>query len=229
MAAACATRWRHLDDVDRERLVEQARTLDRTRFWESVDDLPVTASMRAVVACHACLLTVNLGLGYLSDVTSIILAPTSVTKTTRHRDGAVVSEGVACILGESMLHGPVRIAWDRVVAESDGEATTSVIIHEFAHKIDMADGSSDGLPPLGSRPAAQAFARTLDGTLRSIRAGAIETPMRLYAATNRQELFAVATEAFFLESAALREANPDVYDVLSRFYRQDPGRTSRAG
>ncbi len=224
-----AARWRHLDEAGRARLLEQARVLDRTRFWESVDELAVTPSMRALVACHAALLTVNLGLQFLSDVSSIILAPTSVTRTTRHRDGPVVSEGVACILGESMLHGPVRIAWDRVTDESLPGATTSVILHEFAHKIDMADGSSDGIPPLSSRSETRDFAHTLDRAVRSIRGGGSETPLRPYGATNRQEMFAVSTETLFLEPVMMRDAHPELYDLLARFYRQDVAPSAHTG
>jgi hypothetical protein len=44
-----------------------------------------------------------------------------------------------------------------------------------------------------------------------------------YAATNRSEFFAVATESFFCVPDRLRDRLPDLYLQLSRFYRQDPG------
>jgi Mlc titration factor MtfA (ptsG expression regulator) len=43
-----------------------------------------------------------------------------------------------------------------------------------------------------------------------------------YGATNPAEFFAVATECFFEKPRQLRERHPDVYGVLSGYYRQDP-------
>ena len=46
--------------------------------------------------------------------------------------------------------------------------------------------------------------------------------MRWYGATNPGEFFAVATEVFFEQPRELRAFEPSLYDVLLRFYRQDP-------
>jgi Mlc titration factor MtfA (ptsG expression regulator) len=46
--------------------------------------------------------------------------------------------------------------------------------------------------------------------------------MRWYGATNPGEFFAVATEVFFGLPAELAAHEPELYDVLRRFYRQDP-------
>src|SRR5437660_12352179 len=48
------------------------------------------------------------------------------------------------------------------------------------------------------------------------------TLLRPYGATNRNEFFAVATESFFLEPAALRQRHPELYQLLAEWYRQDP-------
>jgi tetratricopeptide (TPR) repeat protein len=48
------------------------------------------------------------------------------------------------------------------------------------------------------------------------------TLLHPYGASNRTKFFAVATECFFLEPAALREQHPAVYEMLARWYRQDP-------
>ena len=53
--------------------------------------------------------------------------------------------------------------------------------------------------------------------------------LRAYAAQNPSEFFAVATEAFFVRPAALREDEPALYDVLRGFYGQDPARRLGAG
>lgn len=46
--------------------------------------------------------------------------------------------------------------------------------------------------------------------------------MRWSGATNPGEFFAVATEVFFEQARELATLEPELYDVLTRFYRQDP-------
>ena len=46
--------------------------------------------------------------------------------------------------------------------------------------------------------------------------------MNKYGATNPAEFFAVATEHFFDRPHILRERAPELYRILSGFYRQDP-------
>jgi len=226
VAAAHAGGWRHLDAAGRNRLLDQARTLDQTRYWEGLGGLVVTPTMRAHIAAQACVLTVNVGLRALADVTSILVAPSASFQTMRHRTGgSIVSESAASVLGEARLHGPVRLAWDQIEVELAGGATTSLVIHEFAHKVDMADGSADGTPPIVDRRSSVAFEQVADRTLDELRAGAPGNALRGYGATNRTELFAVASEAFFLRPSELRSQFGDLYDVLADFYRQQPATT----
>lgn len=50
----------------------------------------------------------------------------------------------------------------------------------------------------------------------------LPTVLNKYGAQNEAEFFAVATEAFFERPAALRASNPEVYQHLGEYYRQDP-------
>ncbi len=222
-AAATAARILHIDDDSRQRLIAQARDLDRSRYWEGLDGLEVTSSMRGHVATRACLLTLNIGLGFLGDVTSILLAPHASIQSMRQQvGGSIVTESDGCVLGQALLHGPVRMSWQQVVAESTLGTGTSVVLHEFAHKIDMADTYPDGNPPMADRHASSLFDSISARVLAELRSGAIRPPLRRYAATNRIELFAVATEGFFLRSTELATYYPDLHEALKGFYRQDP-------
>lgn len=222
-AGSTIRRWAHLDEDETQRLLEQARTLERTRRWEGLDGITVTPTMRARIAIRACLLTVNAGLDLLTDVSAILVAPTAHVRPIRQgAGGSIVTESEGCLLGEAMLHGPVRIAWDRAQQEEAAQASTSVIIHEFAHKVDMADGIADGTPPIGPRERARRFDGGLDQALEWLRTGEPSSPLRTYAMTNRAEMFAVATEAFFLRPFELEERFPPLYGALSDFYHQNP-------
>lgn len=222
-ATSAVRRWDHLRPDEVERLLEQARTLDRTRRWESLDGISLTPRMRAGIAVRACLLTVNAGPDLLSDVTAILVAPAAHLRSVRQAaGGSVVRQVDACLLGEAMLHGPVRIAWDRAEEEEALDSSTSVIIHEFAHKVDMADGMANGTPPIRPRERAIRFDQALDQALEGLRNGEPAPPLRPYAAINRAEMFAVATEAFFLRPAEMEDRFRTLYRALEDFYRQNP-------
>jgi Mlc titration factor MtfA (ptsG expression regulator) len=214
-------RWHHLDDAEIERLRAQAWELTRRCRWEGLDGVEVTPDMQGLIATEGCLLSVNVGSSIFRDVTSILVAPTVQNRLTRHRiSSSVVSEAPACVLGESLLHGPVRLAWDQIVA--DRSRSSSVIIHEFSHKFDMADGYVDGEPPLGSRERARRFSEVVTSAMHFLAHASDPEPLSEYALTNRAEFFACATEAFFARARLLRERFGDLYTVLSDLYHQNP-------
>lgn len=97
----------------------------------------------------------------------------------------------------------------------------NVGIHEFAHLLDEADGVIDGvpqaaLPPELLRPWVELMHREVD----AIRAGKSE--INDYAGTSEAEFFAVVTEYFFEKPEKLQQQHPELYDLLTRAFRQNP-------
>jgi hypothetical protein len=105
----------------------------------------------------------------------------------------------------------------------------NVVIHEFAHVLDMRDGMANGMPPLSSRAERDRWARTLqahyDAFCEQVDADE-ETLLDPYGAEAPDEFFAVASETFFVAPLALRDELPDLYSLLASFYRQDPAATA---
>jgi hypothetical protein len=101
----------------------------------------------------------------------------------------------------------------------------NVVIHEFAHKLDMANGPADGRPPLHPGMDARAWAAAFDEAYRGF-CDALErrkdTWLDPYAAEHPSEFFAVISEAFFEDPAETKRRYPAVYEQLKLFYRQDP-------
>jgi len=107
------------------------------------------------------------------------------------------------------------------------------VIHEFAHKLDMANGDVDGMPALHEgmsrgewiaafEPAYKDFCRRVKvAELRGT-----DTAIDPYAAENPAEFFAVLSEVFFEAPDLLLEEYPAVYAQLARYYRQDPAGNS---
>jgi Mlc titration factor MtfA (ptsG expression regulator) len=101
----------------------------------------------------------------------------------------------------------------------------NVVIHEFAHKLDMLDGIADGRPPLhpgmDARAWRKAFDEAYEGLCDAVERGR-DTWLDPYAAEHPSEFFAVVSEAFFEDPGETRRRYPEVYDQLKLFYRQDP-------
>lgn len=184
--------------------------------------LEVSDAMRVSIAAQACLLVLELGLDWYGGWTGVVVYPGDfrVRRTEMDEDG-VLHEWDDELAGEAMPGGPVVLSWD--AAANDLHA--NVVIHEFAHKLDMVNGAADGLPPLHAGMDARAWKRILEeayqGFCDAVDRGR-DTWLDPYAAEHPSEFFAVISEAFFEDPAETARRYPDFYDQLRRFYRQDP-------
>jgi len=96
----------------------------------------------------------------------------------------------------------------------------NVVIPEFAHRLDMLDGATDGTPPLDGVDTSR-WADVFTDAFDRLRDDGSPV-LRAYGATNPAEFFAVATEVFFGRPHELREHEAALYAELSRFFQQDP-------
>jgi len=115
----------------------------------------------------------------------------------------------------------VVLSWDAAA----NDPAINVVIHEFAHKLDMLSGAPNGVPPLHAGMDRRAWLGALDEAFQGF-CDALErgkdTWLDPYAAEHPGEFFAVISEAFFEEGSETRRHYPDVYQQLKLFYRQDP-------
>ncbi len=186
------------------------------------DDIAVT------IAVQACLPILKLGLGCYRGFVGIVLHPDEVVARREViDDDGVVHEYDETLSGEAMAGGPVMLSW-RDVDEAGVTAdwAYNVVIHEFAHVLDMSDGVADGTPPLGSVAAQRAWKRQLtqayEDFCRRLDSDPREPVIDPYGAEAPEEFFAVATEAFFVAPRALKKENPGLYELLGSYYGQDP-------
>jgi Mlc titration factor MtfA (ptsG expression regulator) len=218
--------WPHLSPSEQQTLIEFTDILVHDLRWEAAQGFELTDDMRANVAAHAALLVLALdgGLAGYRDVTSVIVHPTTIVRTGVHYLGdGIYSDGDDPVIGEAFHRGPVMVSWDAAAFQSrNPERGENVLLHEFAHRLDMLDGLSDGTPPLNDEAAMTEWVRVCTSSLRTLRAHQEPSVLRSYAATNPAEFFAVATEVFFTRAAALREENSELYGVLRSYFGQDP-------
>jgi hypothetical protein len=136
----------------------------------------------------------------------------------------VVHQGDEPYSGEAWLGGPVVLSWADIQTSeySDG---VNVVIHEFAHKLDMLNGDANGFPPLHAEMDREAWSMTFRAAYEDFcaRVDADEdTPIDPYASESPGEFFAVLSEAFFETPDVVQDEYPAVYAQLAAFYRQDP-------
>jgi MtfA peptidase len=185
-------------------------------------ELEVTDAMRLSIAAQACLPVLELGLDWYAGFTGIVVYPGDFrVRRSEIDEHGVVHEWDDELAGEAMPGGPVVLSWD--AAANDPQM--NVVIHEFAHKLDMLSGAADGVPPLhvGMSRAAwlKAFKDAYEGFCDAVERER-ETWLDPYAAEHPSEFFAVISEAFFKDPAETRRRYPEVFDQLRLFYKQDP-------
>jgi MtfA peptidase len=203
-------------------------------------DMPVTAKMRVEIAAQASILVLELGIDYFSGWSDVIVYPGQFRPEREVVDEiGLVHTTRDTLAGEAWLGGPVILSYEDVarVGSADAVAGYNVVIHEFAHKLDMLNGEPNGFPPLhknmSNKRWQQVFkAAYLDFCARTDEADAAAEhdggsalsmlPMDPYASENPAEFFAVISEAFFELPEEIKRAYPEVYAQLALFYRQDP-------
>jgi MtfA peptidase len=178
-----------------------------------------------LLATHACLPILKLGLDWYDGWHSVIVYPDAFIPRRQKMDAAgVVHESNTMLAGEAWGRGPVILSWAEVL-NAGTKPGHNVVIHEMAHKLDLLNGEANGFPPLHRRMDHVAWSRIFSGTFERMKEDqrhGVELPIDPYALESPAEFFAVTSEQFFESPANLREHLPDVYRQLALFYRQHP-------
>ncbi|MEG1970829.1 MAG: zinc-dependent peptidase [Burkholderiaceae bacterium] len=240
----------HLTAEQGERLRELTGQLLAAKQMEAAGGLELTPRIEVAIAAQACLPVLELGLAWYRGWTSIVVYPGEFLVHRQHADNdGVVHEFTEPLAGEAWDGGPVIVSWaDAQRATGELGQSYAVVIHEFAHKLDLLNGEANGVPPfdrrlhpgLSPRLWQQALGEALDRFCaeldlieaeipadldpESVAADAyyVHLPLDAYAAQDEAEFFAVSSEAFFIAPQRLQAAFPAWYELLARFYRQDP-------
>ncbi len=199
--------------------------------FEGCGGLVVTDEMRLVVAVHACILLLGREADVYPGLYSILIYPHAYLAHVRSSEGGIVTEGTSVRAGESWRGGSLVLAWDHVLRDvRDIHDGRNLVFHEFAHLLDLEDGTADGTPPLPSRTRYVVWARVLGDVYAEVTDRINRhkpSVLGAYATTNPAEFFAVATECFFERPLALKRSYPALYEELRRFYRRDPAALER--
>jgi len=211
----------------------------RDKEFHGVDGFVVSDEVALAIAAQAVLPVLHLpgGLRWYDDFVGIVVHPGEVLAQRSVVDEAgVVHEYGEIVAGEAMDNGPVMLSWQDVLAGSvSSDEGYNVVIHEFAHKIDLRDGQFDGCPPLPpgfggthsvreGRAAwqavmAPAFDAFREKTILAERFGAPAPWLDDYGAGTLGEFFAVACEAYFVNRERFALEEPGLLALFDEFFR----------
>ncbi len=219
-----------LEDAERDQLRALIQVFIAEKYWVGAGGLELTDEIRVTISAQACLLLLGLPHNYYKNVKSIIVYPSTVVPPARKSgffENTLAPVGPAQpIIGQAFHKGPVIIIWDAALRGGrHPKSGHNVIYHEFAHKLDMLDGSADGTPPLKDRAEYRDWVQTCSDEylrLKNRTEKGKKSFLNAYGATNEAEFFAVATEQFFDQPRLMIKHAPDLYRVLKNYYRQDP-------
>ena len=214
-----------LTTEDLKRLRQWVTLFLHAKRINAAGGLLLTDKMRLIIAAQACLLILNLDLDYYAGWVEIIVYPDAFVPDHEVMDtSGVVHHVQAPLSGQAWLGGPVILSW----ADASKQHTTpgdNVVIHEFAHKLDMLNGDANGFPPLHAEMSRQTWSTVFSQAFEDFRGSVAadeDTEIDAYAAETPGEFFAVLSEAFFETPLAVLRAYPEAYTQLKLFYRQDP-------
>ena len=214
-----------LVDADAGKLRELTDAFLRTKSIEGAGGFELDEESRVVVAAHACIPILALGIDAYTGWRSVVVYPGGfMSRGTSVDESGIEHEWEEARSGESWFRGPVVLSWEDVVASGRLEGY-NVVIHEMAHKLDMLNGDANGFPPLHAGMDGanwyRVFSEAFEDLDARVEAGE-ETDIDEYAAEEPGEFFAVTSEYFFEAPEVLFECYPKVYAELRAFYRQDP-------
>lgn len=212
-----------LDASDRQRLKTLSEAFLAEKEFTAAGGLELNDEICVAIAAQGCLPILNLGLAAYRDWVGIVVYPDEfVVPREIHDEDGIVHEFDDVLSGEAWQGGPLLVSWHDVQMAGEGY---NVVIHEFAHKLDMLNGEADGMPALHSDIEAAEWERTFvaaydDFCSRVDRDE--ETVIDPYASNDPAEFFAVFSESFFELPDVIHHEYPAVYELLKRYYRQDP-------
>ena len=222
---------RYLSSVEKAHLRVLTAVLLQQKTFTGEQGLNLGDEMRLIVAAQACVPILKLGLNYYSGFVQVSVYPDAFWVERDERDDAgIVHHKKALLSGESWSRGPVILSWKDIERDMrrDNQGH-NVIIHEFAHKIDMLNRGANGVPPVSAHSAKdwskdfQHAYHHLQGRVKHHHKPCINA----YGATAPAEFFAVVSEYFFTAPLHLKQCYHNIYLELKLFYRQDPaGRIS---
>lgn len=210
--------YRGASGADKERFEGEVAWALHEWSFEGVDGVTLTDELRLGVAAGVATLLHGRPGWKVPGGRSVIFYPSSFNDEYDPDGDEGVFSGMAHGQGPILLSAPdVRHGW----ARSDG---FNVVLHELAHRLDFFQAQADGVPSWVDARSVDAWEDLVRKEMWRAKVG--RSILSRYASTAPEELFAVATEAFFERPWDLHEHHPDLFKAMREIYQIDPTKAS---
>jgi Mlc titration factor MtfA (ptsG expression regulator) len=209
------------------RLRDITRILIAEKRWLGRGGLFINEEMRVTIAAQAALLLLGRDRGYFRTVSEVVVFPTEFRTPVAGDDWEDDMLSDVMSAGQAAPRGTVLFAWDEVTREGrDPAAGYNVVVHEFAHQLDFAEGLSSGVPALGDAALESRWKYAMTVAFadhrRAVKDESEELFFTPHAAESELEFFADLSEAFYCRPRDLKELHPALYELLAAYYALDP-------
>ena len=185
--------YRHLPDPLREQLHERMRQFLESVTFETPDRITLTDEMKIIIAGHACLLL----LGNIGDYASLKTIHVYRRKFRLHNYS-----------WDSYHEGPdLHMAWDYIQEELDSPTDWNELLYRFS-EVTHAQ--------VGLRGQEQAFEQWLNRYKES------PESMKSMEILSSGHALKMYTPSFFETPKSLKVDDPEMYDLLRKFFQTDP-------
>ena len=224
--ASCALA-RGLDPERQQRLRRLATHFLANKTFHALAGAVLDDYWRLLIAMQACLPALHQGASCLRGWREVLVYPGEFKvrgsqhichSSSMHADDdrrtAEMWQGDPLVLSLADVQLDLEQPWDGC----------NVVLHEMAHKLDRLDGPADGVPPLADI-SRRRWIRQFDDAYRRLAdtpASEQSSPIALHAAENASEYFATVTELHYSQPGLLREAEPQIAELLNAFYGDSP-------
>lgn len=220
-----------LSAEDQIQLVRWMRVFQSEKNWEGCDGLVLTDEIKQAVAASAGLMVLRHPDWFFDHTKTILIYPRPYVATVDPKYQNARLGGEFARAGETIYRGPVVLNWKDIRrATRSPHHGNHLVIHEFAHQLDMINGPNvDGLPPLPENIDEAEWRQKMHAEFLAARQ-MVENGYHIliddYGLTEESEFFAVASELYFQLPEELAEYHPNVFDLLQQFYELDLSRRS---
>ncbi len=212
--------YRNLPEERKKEFEDRAKKFIVEKSITGVDT-EITDEDKLLVAASAIIPLFNFPYYNYPNAREILLYPGSFDKQFQTSD-AVGQKNILGMVGDGFMNGVVVLSKPDLEASFDGiRHRNNVGIHEFVHLIDKADGAVDGIPEiLFEHSYTLPWLKEVRREMKEIKEG--HSDINIYALTDDAEFLAVVSEYFFDNPEKLKKRHPELYQFLSKIFRQQP-------
>lgn len=218
-------RFAELNPLAQDEIQNAIKISVAEKNWEGCGGLKMTEEIKVTISAQIAMFVLGLGGEQFDRVLSILVYPSAyLAEENAPLSGNFTLRRKSARAGEAWYRGPVVLNWEDVLADSLGQRPGhNLVIHEFAHQLDMLNGGDcDGVPQLPGKlvqPWVNQLENEYERLCEACRYGGA-TAFDCYGTTNHAEFFAVASEAFFENSEAFQDYHPELFHLFREFYHQ---------